>query len=425
MCVLPTSGVARCHALGYSIAMDSPLSLAEQAALRTIDGARDAMLALTVEWASVNSGSRNLSGLAEMATLLSTVFAPLGTVTLRDPRPVTAVDAHGAVKPLEHGQNLHVVCRPDAPLKVLLTGHMDTVFGADHGFQTCRWLDADTLNGPGTADMKGGIAVILAALETFEASPFADRLGWEVVIVSDEEVSSPGSAALLTDAAHRCHLGLTYEPALPDGTLAGARKGSGNFSAIVTGRAAHAGREPEKGRNAIVAAADLAVRLKALTADDLSVNPAKIDGGGPNNIVPDVAVLRWNMRPSTPEAQASAQAAVAALAAEVAAAHDVGVEVHGGFARPPKPLDANQLRLFALVRDCGAALNLPIGWRDTGGVCDGNNLAATGLAVVDTLGPRGGAIHSSDEFLCVDSLEERARLSALILMRVAQNGWIR
>jgi len=405
--------------------MTNGLSPTERHALAAIDGARDQMLAQTAAWAAINSGSRNLAGLAEMAAQLSVAFAALGAAMLRDPAPAGAVDSRGDVMALQHGQNLHVSCRPDAPLQVLLTGHMDTVFGTDDAFQTCRWIDADTLNGPGTADMKGGIAVMLAALAAFEASPFADRLGWEAVIVSDEEVSSPGSASLLAEVARRCHLGLTYEPALPDGTLAGARKGSGNFSAVVTGRAAHAGREPEKGRNAVLAAADLALRLKALTTGDLSVNPAKIDGGGPNNVVPDRAVLRWNMRPSTADAQHRAQAAVDALVAEIAAAHDVEIHVHGSFARPPKPMDANQLRLFELVRDCGGALGLPIDWRDTGGVCDGNNLAATGLAVVDTLGPRGGAIHSSDEFLCVDSLEERAKLSALLLMRVAQHGWTR
>lgn len=404
----------------------APTGIAERAVLATLEGGRDTMLASVSQWAAINSGSRNLAGLGELAMLLGDAFAPLGgDIRLCDPMPVTAVDAAGHVVPITHGRNLHVVCRPDAPVRVLLTGHMDTVFAVDHGFQACRWIDVDTLNGPGTADMKGGIAVMLAALTAFEASPFADRLGWEVVINSDEEVSSPGSAALLGEAARRCHLGLTYEPALPDGTLAGARKGSGNFAAAVTGLAAHAGREPEKGRNAILAAADLALRLKALTADDLSVNPARIDGGGPNNIVPDAAVLRWNMRPSTLAAQARAQQAIDALVAEIAAAHDVSIHVHGGFARPPKPMDANQLRLFELVRDCGTAIGLPIGWRDTGGVCDGNNLAATGLAVVDTLGPRGGAIHSSDEFLCVDSLVERARLSTLLLMRIAQNGWTR
>jgi glutamate carboxypeptidase len=131
------------------------------------------------------------------------------------------------------------------------------------------------------------------------------------------------------------------------------------------------------------------------------------------------------MRPSTTAAEARATAAITALSRDIAAAHEVAIHVHGGFARPPKPMDANQQRLFELVRDCGAAIGLGIGWRDTGGVCDGNNLAATGLAVVDTLGPRGGAIHSADEFLCVDSLEERARLSALLLVRLAQSGWVR
>jgi glutamate carboxypeptidase len=405
-----------------------PLSLSpvEAAALAQIAAGRDAMLARISDWAAINSGSRNLAGLAVMADRLLQAVAPLGGMaTLEEPAPVSHVDAAGALVPLGHGRNLHVVKRPQAPVRVLLTGHMDTVFGVDHPFQALRWLDADTLNGPGVADMKGGIAVMLAALTALEDCELASGIGWEIVINSDEEVSSPGSTPLLVAAAARCHLGLTFEPALPDGTLAGARKGSGNFSAVVAGRAAHAGREPENGRNALLAAADLALRLKALTAADLTVNPARIDGGGPNNIVPDNAVLRWNMRPSTPAAAERARAAIDALAAEIALAHEVAITVHGHFARPPKPLDANQARLFELVRDCGAALGLAIGWRDTGGVCDGNNLAATGLAVVDTLGPRGGAIHSADEFLCADSLVERAQLAALVLMRVAQTGWTR
>jgi glutamate carboxypeptidase len=396
------------------------------AALAPLADARAAMLAQVEAWAAINSGSRNLAGLDAVATVLAAAFASLGGVVTRVPAAaVDSVDGGGRVVALAHGDNLHIVKRPDAPVRVLLTGHMDTVFAVDHPFQSLRWIDAETLNGPGVADMKGGIAVMLAALGALEASDFVANIGWEVVLNSDEEVSSPGSAPLLAAAAKRCHLGLTFEPALPDGTLAGARKGSGNFSAIVSGRAAHAGREPENGRNALLAAADLALRLKALTAVDLTVNPAKLDGGGPNNIVPDNAVLRWNMRPSTPDAEARALAAIDALVTEVAMAHEVIITVHGHFARPPKPLDANQARLFELVRDCGAALGLAIGWRDTGGVCDGNNLAATGLAVVDTLGPRGGAIHSADEFLCVDSLVERAQLAALVLMRVAQTGWTR
>lgn len=396
----------------------------EARALAVIDGQRPAMLARIEAWAAINSGSHNRDGLARMADVLADAFAPLGGAVRRVPGAAgSLVDTAGQVQAVAHGDNLHIVKRPNAPTRVLLTGHMDTVFAADHAFQTCRWLDDNRLNGPGVADMKGGIAVMLAALTALEASPFADALGWEVVLNADEEISSPGSAPLLAEAATRCHLGLTFEPALPDGTLAGARAGSGNFAASVHGRAAHAGRNPKDGRNAIVAAADLALRLAACAGDDLSVNPAKIDGGGPGNIIPDMAVLRWNMRPRTAHAQQRAEAAINEAVAEVAVAHDVHIHVHGGFARPPKPMDANQQRLFDLVKSCGAALGLAIGWRDTGGVCDGNNLAATGLAVVDTMGVRGGAIHSADEFLCADSLEERAKLAALVLMRAA--GWQR
>mgnify|MGYP003799516217 CR=1 FL=1 len=96
--------------------------------------------------------------------------------------------------------------------------------------------------------------------------------------------------------------------------------------------------------------------------------------------------------------------------------------VHGGFNRPPKPMDERAQSLFALVKQAGADLGLSIGWRDTGGVCDGNNIAACGVPVVDTMGARGGAIHSSDEFLLADSLPERARLSALVLARLAQGS---
>ena len=186
------------------------------------------------------------------------------------------------------------------------------------------------------------------------------------------------------------------------------------------GRAAHAGRNPEDGRNAIVAAADIALRLAAARSPSLAVNPARVDGGGPNNVVPDLAVLRVNFRPASQAQTDRGRAATHAAVAEVAAAHDVHVEVHGGFNRPPKPIDAGAERLFGLVRDVGSDLGLTIAWRATGGVCDGNNIAACGVPVVDTMGARGGAIHSGEEFLIVDSLPERAALSAVTMLRIAE-----
>jgi glutamate carboxypeptidase len=379
------------------------------------------MLERVEAWAKVNSGSRNLAGLAEMAKLLADDFSALpGRLELLDAEPVEAMEPDGSLSRLEHGRNLRVRVRPEAPVQLLLTGHMDTVYGADHPFQRLEWLGTKALRGPGVADMKGGLAVMLVALKAFETSPLAERLGYEVLINSDEEVGSPGSAPLLALAARGKKAALTYEPsALPDGTLAGARPGSGNFSLFVRGRSAHAGRDPENGRNALVAASDLALRLYAARRSGLSINPAKIDGGGPNNVVPDHAVLRVNLRPRTPQDQADAQARLDEAIAAVAALHDVKIAVHGGWGRPPKPLDTRAEALFQLVRRCGADLGQAISWQDSGGVCDGNNIAACGLPVVDTMGVRGGAIHSSEEYLIVDSLAERARLSALTILRLA------
>ncbi len=399
------------------------LSTADQSVLETAAAAP--MLGQVERWAAVNSGTTNLAGLKNVAGMLADGFAALpGDVRLVPSDPVEAVRADGTVDTIERGAHLHLSVRPEAPVQLLLTGHMDTVFAADHPFQSLQWLESGVLNGPGTADMKAGISVILAALTALEASPLAGRVGYDVLINSDEETGSQASARLIAQLAQGKAAALTYEPALPDGTLAGARPGSGNFSIIIHGLSAHAGRNPEDGRNALIAAADLALRLNALKSDDLKVNPAKIDGGGPNNVVPDQAILRINLRPATPEAMRDAEAALRATIATIEREHGVHAHLYGGFNRPPKPLDARAERLFSLVRDCGAALGLAIGWRATGGVCDGNNIAACGVPVVDTMGPRGGAIHSSDEFLIVDSLPERAQLSALTLLRLAERGMV-
>lgn len=389
-----------------------------------VEAARAApMLAQVERWVAVNSGTRNLDGLATMAGLLADAFSALpGDLALVEPAPVEMVDSSGAVQSLAHGRHLHLRVRPEAPVQMLFTGHMDTVFPADHPFQTATWLADGILNAPGAADMKGGLSLMLAALRAVEATPAAARFGYEVVINSDEETGSFASAALIAQAAKGKVAALTYEPALPDGTLAGARGGTGNFSIVVRGKSAHAGRNPRDGRNALVAAADLALRLSQLMSDDLSVNPARIEGGGPNNVVPDLAILRVNFRPASPDAIQRAGAAVHALADSIAAAHDVSVHVHGGFNRPPKPLDPGAERLFGLVKQAGADLDIPVAWKATGGVCDGNNIAACGVPVVDTMGARGGAIHSQEEFLIPDSLPERAALSALTILRIIEKG---
>lgn len=385
---------------------------------------RAAMLAQVQAWSAVNTGTANLAGLAQQAAMLAEAFAALpGTVELVDPAPVTAIAADGSAFEKPHGQHLVVRVRPQANRRILLTGHMDTVFPADHPFQRQTWLDGDTLNGPGVADMKGGIAVMLHALLAFEASGHAAALGYDVLINSDEETGSLASAALIAELAQGKLAALTYEPAaLPDGTLAHERGGTGNYSITFTGKSAHAGRNPHEGRNAIVAAADLILRLKALETAEITINPAKLEGGAANNVVPDHAVLRFNVRPRTVEAGAAFDHALNHLLVDIQAAHQVATHRHGGVTRPPKKVDERAQKLFDLVRECGAELGQDIRWQSSGGVCDGNNIAACGVPVVDTMGVCGGAIHSPDEYLIVPSLVTRAALSARVITRLAQGA---
>jgi glutamate carboxypeptidase len=395
------------------------LSSTERETIARIDA--EAMLQQVLDWSAINSGSRNLAGLERMAGLLADAFAELpGELKAEAAAPVENVDAAGKTVAIAHGKHLHLAVRPEAPVQLLFTGHMDTVFAVDHEFQQTRWLEAGVLNGPGVADMKGGIAVMLAALKAVEQSPLADRLGYEVVINSDEEVGSLSSAGLLASSARGKRAALTYEPAaLPDGTLAGARPGSGNFAFVVHGKSAHAGRNPEDGRNALLAAAELALHLAGSRYPGLSINPSRIEGGSPSNVVPDLAILRVNLRPRTPEDEERARDLIDTAVAAIASEHDVRIEISGEFGRPPKPLTPEAEQLFNLVKQVGADLGQSIAWQPSGGVCDGNNIAACGVPVVDTMGVRGGKIHSMEEFLIVESLHERAALSALTILRLA------
>ena len=298
---------------------------------------------------------------------------------------------------------------------------MDTVYAIDSPFQTVRELDTDRLNGPGVADLKGGLLVMFLALSALERSPHRERIGWEVLFNPDEEIGSRGSAPLLAEAAQRNHLGLIYEPAYADGNLASARKGSGNFDLVINGRAAHAGRNPEDGRNAIAAASELITALNALNGqrEGLTLNPGYVRGGGALNIVPDLCVFKFNVRTSQPSDECWLHEQLDLLLTRVNARDGYSVELRGGFTRPPKVFDEKNQRLAAMIGDCGRELGLDLQFKPTGGCCDGNNLAAHGLANIDNLGVVGGDIHSEREWMRVSSLAERGKLSALLLLRLA------
>ncbi|AQR62508.1 acetylornithine deacetylase [Brevundimonas sp. LM2] len=393
----------------------------DQAALDLVGRGAAVLIDRAITWSNINSGSDHAEGLDTVLTRLEAEAGRLPAEVTRVPtQGFSTVADDGTVRPQARADALKVTARPEAPIQVVLTGHYDTVYPADSPFQSVRTRADGALNGPGIADMKGGISVMLGALAAFETHPERHGVGWTVLLSPDEEIGSPASAPLLAELGGRGHVGMTYEPALADGTLAGARKGSGNFHLIVTGRAAHAGRAFDQGRNAVAGAAMIAAALHGLNGqrEGVTVNVARISGGGALNVVADRAVVRFNVR--VPDAQASAwiTEAVADLAA-TPPFEGLTLALHGGMTRAPKPMDASQTALFEAVRETGALLGQAIAWSPSGGVCEGNNLHAAGLPNIDTLGVRGGLIHSQDEFAWPESFVERAQLSCLMLCKIA------
>jgi glutamate carboxypeptidase len=393
------------------------------AALASLAAVGPALVARTEAWSAINSGSREAAGLARMAEVLVPALAVLPGVVRAVPLPPSPrVLADGRIESTPHAPALELQVRPEAPIQVALTGHYDTVFPAVHPFQVPhRSADGRVLHGPGVADMKGGIAVMLAALEAFETLPQASGVGYTVLLSPDEEIGSPASAPLLAALGARSHLGMTYEPCLPSGAVVSARKGSGNFALVLRGRAAHVGRAFGDGRSAVVAAADAVLRLDALNGQrpGVTVNIGSVDGGAAVNVVPEVAVVRFNVRLPDRADALWLEGALGELVAAVQTRDGITAELHGGITRGAKPLTPPQAAVLAYTQACGAALGLTLEGNPTGGVCEGNNLYAAGCPNIDTLGPRGGGLHSDEEYALTDSFAERAQLSLLMLAGLA------
>jgi len=389
---------------------------------RLADGG-DAIVRRAIDWCAINSGSRNLAGLEEMAAPLVAAMEEIGPVQRLPLADTQEVAADGTIRSVSTSDALRLSVRPDAPIQIVLTGHYDTVYPAETRFREVVTQEDGALHGPGIADMKGGISVMLAALAAFEGHPLSQRLGFTALLSPDEETGSLASAPLLADLGAAGHVGMTYEPALADGTLVSGRKGSGNFHVRVTGRAAHAGRDFASGRNAILAAARIAQALGALNGqrEGVTVNVARIDGGAPLNMVPDIAVLRFNARLPDADAEAWLMRGIEEALAE-GCGDGITADLHGGITRKPKPFVPAQQTLFEAVREAGALIGQSLKWGPSGGVCEGNNLFAQGLPGIDTLGVRGGDIHSEREYAWGESFAERAQLSALVLAKLAEGS---
>lgn len=381
-----------------------------------------AMQARTFDWAKINTGSWNRAGLEQLAPVLADAFSALdANISLIETEPFEKVSDLGEIEAFETGPIIRINARPQAEMQVIMSGHYDTVF-PPNTFTEIKDLGDGKFNGPGLADMKGGLSVMLGALQAFEAGPLKDNLGYQIVITPDEETGNFASAPFLTEAAQSgAMIGMTYEPCMDTGAMSGGRKGSAVFDIVLRGRSAHAGRAKEDGRSAIEAAAAMVVQLEQLNGkrEGVTFNVGAIDGGSAVNIVPDLAIVRFGARAPDAEAAAWATAEIETLLQQAVSRDGISGHMHGGFYRPPKPRNAAQQALFDAVSDTGRALGLDLEFVDTGGVCEGNNIFAAGVPNVDTLGVMGGRIHSDEEYVVMSSFVERAQLSALLLNRIA------
>ncbi|KTD01922.1 hydrolase [Legionella feeleii] len=393
--------------------------------VHALSGRKQVMIEQLHQFCAINSGTENLQGLAQMHQLLSTAFMPIGD-KIQTPKPpaTTTINMTGDTIVQHCGDILFIRKRPELKRRVLLCGHMDTVYAANHPFQNLTYLNDNEINGPGVADMKGGLIVMLHALAAFEESSTASELGWDVMINADEEIGSPTSSPFLAEIAANYQAALIYEPAMnTKGTLAKNRRGSGKLTLVATGRSAHVGRAFFEGRNAICYLAEAITGIHALNGqrDGITINVGKIAGGEALNVVPDKAVTKLDVRINQPDDEAWVRQQLTTLINKMKR-DDYSLTLHGEFGRPVKRISEGTERLFNRIKQVGRELGLSIDWQDSGGCCDGNNLAQHGLAVIDTLGVRGGNIHSPNEFVLLDSLVERASLSTLLLLDLASGG---
>lgn len=386
---------------------------------------REQMIELLTKWVNINSSTDNLDGLAKMLLTVIDSFQIFGEeIEIITLEPGTRIDSEGVLRAQHFGKALRVVKRPEAPIQVLLCGHIDTVYPVNSPFQKAKRVDDQLLVGPGATDMKGGIIIMLKALEALEQFDGRDEIGWEVIINPDEEIGSLGSTPIIRKSTKGKHIGMIFEPSFSDGFIVCERKGSTNFTIVSRGIAAHAGRDFDKGKNAITNLIKLLIKIESLNGlrEGLTVNLGSIQGGGPTNIVPDLAICQCNSRMKASADFEFLWESLLGLVEDENTKDGVDLQLHREGYRPPKEFDIPHQHLFEDLRECSKELSQELHWRLSGGVCDGNILAQEGLTTVDTLGAIGSGIHTFDETIHLDSLTDRAQLCALFLMKIASRA---
>lgn len=305
--------------------------------------------------------------------------------------------------------------------RVMIAGHLDTVHDPEGNFQDLLIAsDGKTAIGPGCVDMKGGLVIAVAALEAIEEC--GANANWTFTMNADEETGTYHSERALSDQARQHDYGLALEPALPGGELAIERVGSGQFMIETVGRSAHVGRAFTEGISAVVELSRCILESSSFPEPErgkiLSIGPVR--GGVATNAVPDSAAAWGNVRFADQTIADELAVQLDALQTEENAMPRV--IVRRSFNRPAKPLIPETEQLALRARAVAEALGQKLPFKSTGGVCDGNVMQHAGLPTIDTLGVRGGGLHTKDEWIELPSLVERCQLLAILIARLSAGG---
>jgi glutamate carboxypeptidase len=302
---------------------------------------------------------------------------------------------------------------------VLLVGHTDTVFDDGTVAERPFHVEGDLARGPGVSDMKAGLLTGFFAVAALRSSGF-DRFGRITYVCNpDEEIGSPFSGPIIRALAPEHEVAFVLEGARANGDIVSARKGITDYTITIEGRAAHAGVEPEKGRNAVLEAAHKIIALEALNGrwPGVSVNVGVARGGTRSNVVAERCELHVDLRSPELETLEAAEAEVARICSS-SVVPEVTVAVHGnGWHRPMEKKEGGA-RLARLAIDVAAELGFELRDAATGGASDANTTSAAGTPTIDGLGPVGGDDHAPDEWIDLTSVAPRVALLAGILSRL-------
>jgi glutamate carboxypeptidase len=302
---------------------------------------------------------------------------------------------------------------------ILLVGHMDTVFDDGTVAERPFRIDGDVARGPGVSDMKAGLLAGFFATQALQEVGVSGFGTITYVCNPDEEIGSPFSGPVIREFAPSHDAAVVLEGARANGDIVSARKGVTDYRVRIDGRAAHAGVEPEKGRNAILQAAHTIVALQGLNDrwPGVTVNVGLVHGGTRSNVVAERCELHVDLRSPELRTLEAAEAEIQRMCAETTVP-GVTVTVHtDSWHRPmEKGTEAGRLVDIAI----GAASELGFELRDaaTGGASDANTTSAAGTPTIDGLGPVGGDDHSADEWVDLTSVVSRTALLATILSRI-------